>query len=167
MRVVHVAPRLIDGVTASSSHVRELIAAGSVDRAATMLGRCYGISGPVVHGRRMGHALGFPTANVQPPACRLLPGHGVYAALASVDGAGSVPAMVNIGVRPTIDASAAPAVSVEAHLIGTGDTDLYGRELELQFVRRLREERKFGSAEELRAQLEADRNHTLEILDIS
>ncbi|MDE6108946.1 MAG: riboflavin biosynthesis protein RibF, partial [Muribaculaceae bacterium] len=153
MRVVHVAPRLIDGVTASSSHVRELIAAGSVDRAATMLGRLYGLKGPVVHGRRMGHSLGFPTANVQPPSCRLLPAQGAYAALASVDGAAAVPAMVNIGVRPTVDASSAPPLSIEAHLIDAPDADLYGRELELQFVERLRPERKFGSTGALRAHL--------------
>ena len=164
MRVVHVAPRLIDGVTASSSHVRELIAEGSVDRAAAMLGRSYSIGGPVVHGRRLGHTLGCPTANVLPPACRLLPSQGGYAALASVDGAAGVPAMVNIGVRPTVDTSAAPSLSVEAHLIDAPDADLYGHRLELGFVQRLRPERRFGSTDELRAQLEADRLRTIEIL---
>lgn len=166
MDVVHVAPRPVDGITASSSRVRELISAGDMEQAARVLGRPYNLRGPVVHGRHLGHTLGFPTANIHPPACRLLPATGVYAAMATVEGAPAVPAMVNIGVRPTVDASPHPAVSVEAHLIGT-DADIYGRDLDLQLMHRLREERRFDSPEALRRQLEADREHTLETLKLS
>ncbi|MBD5277541.1 MAG: bifunctional riboflavin kinase/FMN adenylyltransferase [Bacteroides sp.] len=165
MDVVHVAPRPVDGVTASSSRVRELIAAGSVDRAAAMLGRPYSLRGTVVHGRHLGHTLGFPTANVEPAPGRQLPARGVYAAWALLPGepAQRVPAMVNVGVRPTVDTSPHPALSIEAHLPGFHG-DLYGCSLELQLVQRLRGERRFESREALVRQLAIDRHDTLEIL---
>lgn len=136
----------------SSTAIRGALAEGRVEDAAAMLGRPYAVTGRVVHGRELGRRLGFPTANVEVAPWRQLPQPGVYAARC-----GGLPAMVNIGHRPTVDAPRAP-LSVEAHIIGLPEgTDLYGRELTLEFARRLRGERRFGSLEELAAQLRRDR----------
>lgn len=164
MRVVHVAPREVDGITASSSALRRLIADGRMCEAADMLGRLYSVGGTVEHGRELGRTIGYPTANLRADVCRLLPARGVYAAMAEVEGVGRWPAMVNIGVRPTVDTSAAPAQSVEAHLIGA-DADMYGRRMNLEFVSRLRDERRFGSLDELRAQLAADSDAAIKCLN--
>ncbi|MDE6541963.1 MAG: riboflavin biosynthesis protein RibF [Muribaculaceae bacterium] len=155
MRVVHVSPLAVGAVTASSTAIRRLILAGDVAAAAELLDRPYSVSGTVVHGRRLGRTLGFPTANLQPDPCKLLPAAGVYEADATVDGLGRWPAMVNIGRRPTVDHRADAPLSVEAHLIGA-DADMYGRRMTLEFRRRLRDERRFASPQELKAQLERD-----------
>lgn len=133
-----------------------------MDAAAAMLGRRYSMGGTVVHGRQIGRTIGFPTANLAPDTGKLLPANGVYAARAVVEGAGEWPAMVNIGRRPTVETSADAPVSVEAHLIGA-DADMYGRRMTLYFAARLRDERAFASVDELRTQLGADREKTMEI----
>lgn len=140
----------------SSTAIRTALAEGRPEDAAAMLGRPYALTGRVVHGRQLGRRLGFPTANVEVAPWRRLPQTGVYAARC-----GGYPAMVNIGRRPTVDAPEAP-LSVEAHIIGLPEgTDLYGREVTLEFTRRLRGERRFASVEELAAQLRADRENAL------
>lgn len=164
VRVVHVAPLTVDGTTASSSELRRLILAGRVDAAADMLGRYYSVGGTVGHGRALGRTLGFPTANLVPDTEKLLPAGGVYAALATVDGHEAVPAMVNIGRRPTVESSADAPLTVEAHLIGI-DADLYGHRMILEFVSRLRDERAFSSVDSLRTQLEADRAAAVRVLE--
>jgi len=163
MRVVHVAPLVVDGITASSSELRRLIMAGRVGDAAVMLGRFYSVGGKVVRGAQFGRTIGFPTANLAPDGRKLLPGAGVYAAVAAVDGCGEWPAMVNVGRRPTVDRSPDAALTVEAHLIGAG-ADMYGRSMTLRFVRRMRDERCFSSVEMLRGQLEADRADANDII---
>lgn len=143
-------------VAPSSTAIRTALAEGRPEDAAAMLGRPYALTGRVVHGRQLGRRLGFPTANVEVAPWRRLPQTGVYAARC-----GAYPAMVNIGRRPTVDAPEAP-LSVEAHIIGLPEgTDLYGREVTLEFTRRLRGERRFASVEELAAQLRADRENAL------
>ncbi|MDE6487624.1 MAG: riboflavin biosynthesis protein RibF [Muribaculaceae bacterium] len=164
VRVVHVEPRTVDGTTASSSEIRRLLLAGRVDIAADMLGRLYGVSGTVGHGRELGRTIGFPTANLVPDALKLVPAGGVYAARATVEGLGTWPAMVNIGRRPTVESSGSAPVTIEAHLIGA-DADMYGRRMTLAFVSRLRDERAFPSLDALCRQLEADRRNTLITLD--
>ena len=152
---------------ASSSAVRALLAEGDAAGAAAMLGRPYTLTGHVETGRRIGRTIGFPTANVRPDdERRLVPAPGVYACRATVgtadNPAGAVfPAMVNIGRRPTIGEGL--DTTVEAHLIGL-DADLYGREVTLEFVERLRAERRFESLAALAAQLAADRAATLATL---
>lgn len=159
---------------ASSSAVRALLAEGDAAGAAAMLGRPYTLTGHVETGRRIGRTIGFPTANVRPDdARRLVPAPGVYACRATVgaaDGSGGnagnpgcavFPAMVNIGRRPTIGEGL--DTTVEAHLIGL-DANLYGREVTLEFVERLRAERRFDSLDALAAQLDADRAATLATL---
>lgn len=140
---------------ASSSAVRALLDQGDVAGAARLLGRPYSISGHVEAGRQIGRTIGFPTANVKPDdARRLVPAPGVYACLAD----NTVPAMVNVGCRPTI--ADGLDTTIEAHLIGI-DADLYGRAMTLDFVERLRPERRFDSLDALAAQLQADRDATL------
>lgn len=148
------------GAPCSSSAVRADLAAGRVEAAASRLGRPYAIEGVVVAGHQLGRRIGFPTANVEARG-RMLPATGVYAADVEVDGR-VYRSIVNIGRRPTVDADGAP-VWVEAHLIGYSG-DLYGRRLRVELLRRLRDERRFGSVEELAAQLRADSETATETL---
>ncbi|MDE7389247.1 MAG: riboflavin biosynthesis protein RibF [Muribaculaceae bacterium] len=130
------------GGAVSSSAIRALIAAGEVDRAAAMLGRPYVLTGTVVGGRQLGRRLGFPTANLDVDGRMLLPAPGVYAGRAM-----GHTAVVNVGRRPTVDGADAP-LSVEVHILDFSG-DLYGCDLSVELTRRLREERKFASVEEL------------------
>ncbi|MFZ0386899.1 MAG: bifunctional riboflavin kinase/FAD synthetase [Solirubrobacteraceae bacterium] len=137
-----------EGEIVSSSHIRALVEAGEVEHAARFLGAPFQLRGTVVHGDQRGRTLGFPTANIIPDEHLVCPGFGVYAALA--DGA---PAAISIGVRPTFGEGR--SVLVEAFLIDA-DIDLYGRELRLDFLARLRGERRFDSVEELVEQMQLD-----------
>jgi riboflavin kinase / FMN adenylyltransferase len=137
-----------EGEIVSSSHIRALVAAGDVERAARFLGAPFQLRGTVVHGDQRGRTLGFPTANIVPDAQLVCPGFGIYAALA--DGA---PAAVSIGVRPTFGEGL--HVLVETFVIDA-DIDLYGRTLRLDFLARLRGERRFDSVDELVAQMQLD-----------
>jgi riboflavin kinase/FMN adenylyltransferase len=140
--VTRIVPlRELDGEVVSSSHIRSLIAAGEVARAAKLLGQPFELRGMVVGGDRRGRELGFPTANLIPDERLVNPGHGVYACLA-----GDLPAAVNVGVRPTFESGRGELV--EAYLIDF-DGDLYGSELRLHFIEKLRCERRFSSAEAL------------------
>lgn len=127
---------------------------GDIQEANLMLGYNYRVSGSVVHGKELGRTIGFPTANIEPTdPRRLIPANGVYAVRIHLDET-SYPAMVNIGHRPTVDSENAPE-TIEAHIIGfTGD--LYGKTVEIEFLRFLREERRFSSLEALRRQLTLD-----------
>ena len=159
---VTVAPPRDEGSSQiSSSMIRRELAEGNVEKAAEALGREYTVDGMVEGGKRLGRTIGFPTANLRPEVARMLPAEGVYATRALLPSGESYPAMVNIGRRPTVDVAGAP-LSVEAHLLGF-EGDLYGSHLTLEFLQRLRGERKFDSVEALRAQLEADRDQALEV----
>jgi riboflavin kinase/FMN adenylyltransferase len=152
-----------DGEVISSSHIRELIAAGEVERAATCLGSPFQLRGPVAHGDKRGRTLGFPTANLVPDPALVYPGHGVYACRAAVELDGEWrwwPAATNVGVRPTFVTGR--GVLVEAFLLGF-EGDLYGRELRLAFLSRLRGELRFDSVEELVEQMERDVEETRRI----
>jgi riboflavin kinase/FMN adenylyltransferase len=142
----------LDGQPVSSTRIREMIRAGNFDAASQMLGRPYAICGRVVEGDRMGRQLGFPTANLDLTNL-ILPPKGVYSAVTKVNGQ-LYRAALNIGLRPTM-ASAKPQLRVEAHLLDFGG-QLYGMEVELEMGLKLRDERRFGSPEELRAQIERD-----------
>jgi riboflavin kinase/FMN adenylyltransferase len=142
----------LDGQVVSSTRIREALRAGNFDAASQMLGRAYSVAGKVIPGDQIGHKLGFPTANLDTPGL-LLPGHGVYAAHARI-GATNHRAVLNIGVRPTIQNPAA-LPRLEVHLLEFNG-DLYGKELEVEFVAKLRDEIKFSSVEALRAQIQRD-----------
>jgi riboflavin kinase / FMN adenylyltransferase len=138
----------VEGETVSSTHIRGLVAAGDVERAARFLGAPFMLEGQVVSGDRRGRDLGFPTANIVPQDQLAHPGHGVYAAWAH----GHM-AAVNVGVRPTFETGR--GLLVEAYLIDFDD-DLYGQTLRIAFARRLRGERRFENADALVEQMERD-----------
>jgi riboflavin kinase/FMN adenylyltransferase len=142
----------LDGETVSSTRIREAIRAGQFDAAGQMLGRAYSLCGTVVRGDQTGRQFGFPTANLDVTGLELPP-TGVYAVHAAIAGH-THRAALNIGYRPTLR-QPAPQLQVEAHLLDF-EGDLYGREIELTFVTRLREERQFASIEELRHQINDD-----------
>jgi riboflavin kinase/FMN adenylyltransferase len=135
----------------SSSRVRELLAEGRVNLARRMLGRPYGVEGRVVRGHERGAGLGFPTANVQPQN-RVIPARGVYVTATLVEGRWRR-SVTNVGVRPTFERDAEP--SVETYVLDWRG-DLYGDVVRVRFLRRLRAERKFASADELKRQIDAD-----------
>lgn len=146
----------VEGEVVSSSHIRGLVMAGEVELAARFLGAPFQIEGAVVAGDQRGRTLGFPTANIVPDEALVYPGHGVYAAIAD-DG----PAAVSVGVRPTF--ATGRGVLIEAYLIDR-EVDLYGRQLRIQFVRRLRGERRFDSAQSLVEQMREDVERTRTLL---
>jgi riboflavin kinase / FMN adenylyltransferase len=150
----------VDGEVVSSSHIRALVLAGEVDLAARFLGAPFQIRGEVVSGDRRGRTLGFPTANIVPDEALVCPGHGVYAARAGGALADGACAAVNVGVRPTFGTGR--AVLVEAYLLDRDD-DLYGQILKLDFLERLRGERRFETVDELVEQMHRDIERTREI----
>ncbi len=135
----------------SSTLVRRAVSEGDVETAAGLLGRPFTRSGRVVAGDHRGSGIGFPTANLEIRPGLLVPGRGVYAVIAVHEGK-RFPAVVNIGVRPTFDGI---REVVEAHLLDFSD-DLYGRDLAVEFVDRLRGERRFDSVEDLVDQIGRD-----------
>jgi riboflavin kinase/FMN adenylyltransferase len=145
----------IDGEIVSSSHIRGLLLAGEVAEANRLLGAPFQLSGEVTRGDARGRELGFPTANIIPEEALACPGHGVYACLA--DGR---PAAVSIGVRPTFRTGRGELI--EAYLLDF-DGDLYGHRLQLEFLERLRGERRFESPEALIEQMHRDVERTRQI----
>jgi riboflavin kinase / FMN adenylyltransferase len=151
----------VGGRDVNSTRIRELLEAGQVEEARVLLGRPYRVRGRVVEGDRRGRTLGFPTVNLEAEN-EVLPAEGVYAGrLRVLRGApagadAELPAVVNVGRRPTFKGDAAPVLA-EAHVIDWSG-DLYGERVELGFVHRLREERRFPDVEALRRQIEADRD---------
>jgi riboflavin kinase / FMN adenylyltransferase len=141
-----------DGEVVSSSHVRGLVLAGEVDVAARFLGAPFAMRGEVVAGDRRGRELGFPTANLVPDQALIQPGHGIYAARACW-GDEARAAAVNVGVRPTFKTDL--VVLVEAYLLDW-EGDLYGQQMTIEFLARLRGERRFDSAEALIEQMHRD-----------
>ncbi len=141
-----------DGHSVSSTSIRRAIAGGDLERACAGLGRPYSVSGRVVEGSQRGRTIGFPTLNLGPPPPRkLLPPEGVYAVRVQT-ARGPIGGMMNLGPRPTFGDL---ATSLEAHLFDTSG-DFYGADVRIDFIKRLRETRKFASAEQLRKQLHHD-----------
>jgi len=134
-----------------STRIRELLKQGRVNLARRMLGRPYGVEGPVVRGAARGNTLGFPTANIHPQN-RVIPRSGVYVTATLIDGQWRR-SVTNIGTRPTFDDGT--ETSVETHLPNWSG-DLYGDALRVRFLHRLRDERKFSSIDELKDQIKRD-----------
>jgi riboflavin kinase/FMN adenylyltransferase len=135
----------------SSTRIRRLVAEGRVDEAGALLGHPYALAGTIVEGRRRGRELGFPTANLRTDN-ELIPPHGVYATTLTVDGIVHA-AITNVGVNPTFGESG--ATTIETHVLHYNH-ELYGQRVQLGFVQRLRDERRFEDVDALRAQIEAD-----------
>jgi riboflavin kinase / FMN adenylyltransferase len=143
----------LDGSPISSSELRRRIGQeGDLDWANAALGRPFRLAGEVVRGDQRGRTIGFPTANIEVPAGRLLPATGVYAGIATLEGGLRYAAVTNVGTRPTFDGE---GVTVEVHLLDA-DLDLYGRQLEVSFLHRLRGEQRFDGVEALQAQIGRD-----------
>ncbi len=149
-----------DGEKVSSTRIRSLLSEGDVEGAARLLTRPYRLGGRIVKGKQLGRTLGYPTANLEVSPNRLVPGYGIYACRAFGDDFAR-DAAVSIGVRPTVAPGLPP--SVEAFLLDF-DGDLYGREVSLEFIARLREEMKFESLDALKAQMARDVGLTRELL---
>ena len=143
---------LEDGRRVSSTWIRELLAAGDVDRAAQLLGSRPRVRSMVIHGAHRGRELGYPTANLSPDIEGYIPADGVYAATLLVDST-RYPAAVSVGNNPTFDGVAER--QVEAHALDQ-DIDLYGRVVEVEFVAYVRGMVKFDTAEQLSTQMRAD-----------
>ncbi len=159
---VEVIPAVSDesGVI-SSTEIRKLVATGEVVEAANLLGHPYRLHGPVIHGDSRGRGLGFPTANIDCPAGKILPGNGIYACRASIAGISRV-AAVNVGVRPQFHSDAHKPL-VEAHILDF-DEDLYSQDVRLDFIARLRNEAKFASVDALVQQIREDVQQTRALL---
>lgn len=146
---------VLNGVNISSSVIRSFISEGEVSMAAMCLGRPYFLTGHVVAGFREGRKIGFPTANVQvDDDQKLIPSPGVYAVRVRPEGSGRImDGMMNIGTRPTFGGS---GITLEVNIFGF-EGDIYGRSVDVMFVRRLRDEHKFPSVGRLVKQLEQDK----------
>lgn len=158
-KVHEIQAQKIDEAAVSSTKIRKALQQGDVTTASMMLGRTYTLKGTVVSGAKIGRQLGYPTANVAPSdADQQIPANGVYAIRAIYNGQ-SFNGMLNIGIRPTV--SEERKLHIEAHLFDFNQ-DIYDQELELAFVARLRDEKKFGSLDELKAQLANDAEQAVE-----
>lgn len=155
-----ITPSELKGV--SSSGIRKAVCSGEMESAREMLGRPYSITGKVVSGNSLGHTIGFPTANLEIPQEVAVPLPGVYAAIVkTLDDGIKHPAMVNVGVRPTVRRG--DDMVIESHLIDW-EGNLYGKDITVRFLKRLRDEKKFDSIEALRKQLNQDREEVRDLL---
>ena len=168
-------PVTADGLTVSSTKVREFLLEGNVEGASVLLGRAHDVEAVVERGAGRGRTIGFATANLHPEG--LLPALGVYAARARVGvglrpdgvshgrGARTFDAVCNVGVKPTVEESG--PVGLEAHLLGHDGSDLYEERVRVEFVARIRPERRFPSVDALRAQIGLDAAAARDLLDPS
>jgi len=151
----------VDGEVVSSSHIRGLVSGGAVQYADELLGAPFAVDGEVQHGDKRGRTLGFPTANLVPRPGYVVPGHGVYACRVQLPDGAIVPAATNVGVRPQFVTGRGELI--EAFLIDWSG-DLYGRRIRIEFLRRLRGERRFESVDALVEQMGRDVDEAREIV---
>lgn len=151
--VEEIPAQLVDSLEVSSTKIRNLLRQGDVQRANTCLGYTYSFSGTIVHGDGLGHKLGFPTANLKLNyPYKLLPARGVYQVTAELMGK-AFPAVLNIGLRPTV--SSAAEERVEVHIPGF-EADVYNQTMVVHVQDKIRDEKKFGSIDELKQQIQDD-----------
>ncbi len=162
--VEEIPPQEVDDVKVSSTKIRHALHTGDVETARNYLGYAYRLTGTVVQGKQLGRQLGFPTANLRVnDPYKLIPADGVYAVTARL-GDRQLGGMLNIGKRPTVNAEKSPTSSVEVHLFDF-EGDIYEQELRLEFIGRIRDEKKFEGIAELKSRLETDRHLALKILE--
>ena len=152
----------VDGEIVSSTHIRGLVSVGDVAAAGRFLGAPFQMRGTVAHGDKRGRTLGFPTANLVPDSALVVPDHGIYACHAEVAGERLV-AAVNVGVRPTFQTGR--GLLVEAYLLDFGG-DIYEQELRLEFLERLRGEKRFDSVDALVEQMSRDVEETRRVASV-
>lgn len=148
-----------DGKEVSSSAIRQAVSSGNISMANDLLGYHYSIEGQVINGFHIGRTIGYPTANIQLPNNKLVPADGVYAVTVMLDRE-EYNGMLNIGHRPTFDNGQR---SIEVHLLDF-NRDIYSERIQLRFAERIREEKRFGSIEELKAQISKDEHQIRMIL---
>jgi riboflavin kinase/FMN adenylyltransferase len=146
-----IRPYTINGEVVSSTLIRQALAQGDMRKVQTLMGRYFYLRGKVITSDKRGRVLGFPTANLDIKPQQALPGNGIYATIAQVDGK-QFPSATNIGIRPTFGEG---EKIVETHLLNYKG-DLYGKDMRLEFVQKLRDEQRFPSSEELKVQIEKD-----------
>ena len=151
-----VPPMVLRGQVVSSTAIRQALSQGDIKKASELLGRRFRLAGQVAKGDERGKTLGFPTANIVPEPEQALPADGVYATLALL-GQKVYRSVTNIGVRPTFGGGQR---LIEVHLLDFEGGELYGQELEIELVERLRGEIGFASVEELKAQMMTDVKQT-------
>lgn len=151
-RVLIIPPVKIDDNVVSSTLIRKYILKGSMDKVQRFLGRFYSIKGKVMHGKKLGRKLGFPTANLNPEEYLVLPNDGVYITETMIEGK-RYKSVTSIGKNPTVDQSG--KTNIETYILDFND-DIYGKDIEVFFVSRLRGEKKFSSLEELVSQIKKD-----------
>lgn len=166
-----IQPVTAEGLTVSSTKIREFLLEGRVDAAALLLGRPHDLEGLAERGAGRGRAFGFPTANLRPEG--MLPARGVYAVRAWLGAAGEGAVgetrdatawngVCNVGVKPTVEEGA--PVTAEVHLLDFDGRDLHGQRVRIAFIERLRDERRFPSVAELRAQIARDVERARQVL---
>ncbi len=159
--MIEIPAQLIEAAAVSSTRIRHAIKDGRIEDAAHMLGRKYTLKGAVVHGNKLGRTIGYPTANLEPvDKDQIVPGMGIYAITARY-GSEVYDGMMSIGFNPTVTDK--KELKIEANLFNF-DKDIYGQELEISFVKKLRNEQKFASLNELTHQLHLDKLNTIEAL---
>ena len=149
-----IEPVVINNIRVSSTHVKDLIYAGRVDEIKNYLGRNYTIEGTVIHAKQLGRTLGFPTANLRLQENLIIPKKGIYATKVYIGNEVYVGA-TNIGYNPTVDGE---KMSVETNILEF-DKDIYGKTIKLEFLERIRDEKKFKDLNELKIQLKMDTNY--------
>jgi riboflavin kinase/FMN adenylyltransferase len=160
--VTVVAPMKINGEMASSTAIRQALADGDMEKVTRLLGRPFSLQGKVTEGEHQGTGLGFPTANLSIDAKMAIPPDGVYATRAYIDGQ-EFQAMTNIGRRPTFGDS--NERTIESYILNYNQ-DIYGKEVKIEIIQRLREEKRFNSTEELKKQIAEDVKQGAEILNM-
>jgi riboflavin kinase/FMN adenylyltransferase len=147
----------VDEVSVSSTKIRNALSEGNVATANAYLGYPYFLTGNVVQGKQLGRTIGFPTANIEiPEDYKLIPGNGVYAVTAAIEGS-IIDGMMNIGNRPTVDGTQR---TIEVHLLDFSG-DIYGKTIQVNLLSRLRDEEKFPTVDALKEQLGKDRDTIL------
>lgn len=149
-----VEPVIINDIRVSSTHVKDLIYAGRVEEIKNYLGRNYTIEGTVIHARQLGRTLGFPTANIKLEDNLIIPKRGIYATKVYIENEVYIGA-TNIGYNPTVNGE---KMSVETNILQF-DKDIYGKTIKLEFLERIRDEKKFKDLKELKIQLKIDTNY--------
>jgi riboflavin kinase / FMN adenylyltransferase len=144
-------PYILDGEVVSSTLIRRALAQGDMRRVQRLMGRHFYLKGKVITADKRGRVLGFPTANLAVKPQQAMPANGIYATITQIEGK-QFPSATNIGIRPTFGES---KKTVETHLLRY-EGDLYGKEIRVEFVQKLRDEQRFPSSEELKIQIERD-----------
>ena len=152
IQIIAVAPVTESGIVVSSTRIRAALACGDVAQAARCLGQMYTLTAPVVHGREIGHTIGIPTINQEPPLGKQLTGEGVYATLSTLQDGRSYRSVTNVGAQPTVQGK---QLCLETHLIHFNG-NLYGKTVQISFLQRLRAIQSFPSLEVLQRTIQND-----------